>query len=76
MMDPSIKVTRLKKGLYGIRCYSPSGNLFMETTVKSKIEISPACRDLLRWWDKSGGSSVYASKSRHRLTLKGNKNVL
>jgi hypothetical protein len=66
MNDPTIKVTRIKQGLWGIRCFAPNGGLFMESKVKSKILIGTACKDLLRWWDKCGGTSKYASAARHR----------
>ena len=67
--DPSIKVTFLGKG-WGIRCFAPSGKMFDETFVKARTEIGPACRDLLRWWDKMGGISKYAYEARHRVTRK------
>ena len=68
-VDPSIKVTFLGKG-WGIRCFSPTGKIFDEAFVKTRLEIGLACRDLLRWWDKLGGVSKYADRARHRSTEK------
>ena len=63
--DPYIKVTFLGKG-YGIRLFYPNGKLHSEDFVKTRIEVGPAARSLLRWWDKLGGDSWYAHRARHR----------
>ena len=67
--DITIKVTNLKKG-WGIRLYNKDGTINSGTFVKFRTEIGPACRDLLRWYDKMGGDSKYAYASRHRAGLK------
>jgi hypothetical protein len=51
--DPTVKVTNLGKG-WGIRCFKPDGKIFDQTFVKTRIEIGPACRSMLRWYDKLG----------------------
>lgn len=65
MNDPTIKVTRLGRG-WGVRCFSPSGALFLEATAKTKSLIGPVARNLLRMWDKCGGTSLYAERARFR----------
>jgi len=65
-VDPVIKVTRINGKGWGIRCFSPSGKLFMEDFAEHRTQIGPMARHLLRWWDKCGGESIYASKARHR----------
>jgi hypothetical protein len=64
-----IKVTFLGKG-WGVRCFRPDGHIWDETFVETRLEIGPACRDMLRWWDKLGGVSKYADRARHRSTEK------
>ena len=65
-VDPVIKVTRIGLKGWGIRCYSPRGEIFMQDFAERKTQIGPMCRHLLRWWDKCGGMSIYASRARHR----------
>jgi hypothetical protein len=59
-----VKVTRMFDG-YGVRVYT-NGELNAETKVRDRIDIGPAAKDLLRWEDKLGNISDYASASRHR----------
>jgi len=66
MEDPMIKVTRLADG-WGVRCYRPDGTLHSEGHAPAKAEIGPVARELLRWWDKLGGVSRYASRARERM---------
>lgn len=67
--DPNVKVTFLGKG-YGIRLFHLDGHIWDETFVETRLQVGPACRDLLRWWDKMGGISKYADRARHRSTEK------
>lgn len=68
--DPTIKVTFLGKGL-GVRCINPDGTLFDEQFVKTRLEIGPTARDMLRQYDKMGPTlSKYADKARHRPGIK------
>ena len=68
--DPMIKVTFLGKG-YGIRLFKPDGvTIHDESFVKTRLEVGPACRELLRWYDKMGSPSRYADKARHRRGFK------
>ncbi len=65
-VDPTIKVTSFGGKFFGVRCVGPTGKVFMTETVKTSEDIGDVCREMLRWWDKLGGSSKYASDSRHR----------
>ena len=62
--DPVIKVTFLGK-VWGCRLFFKN-ELHSESIAETKLEIGPVCRDLLRWFDKIGGCSLYASRARHR----------
>lgn len=64
--DPTIKVTRMEDG-YGVRLITPTGKVwYMEHKNVPKSKVGACSRDLLRWWDKMGGTSHYASRARHR----------
>ncbi len=43
-----------------------NGQLNQECKVNQRSHIGAACRDLLRWEDKCGNISDYASAARHR----------
>jgi hypothetical protein len=68
MADPEIKVTKIN-GRWHAR-------LLEGTIVNSEMacarqeDIGYICRELLRWYDKYGGDSTHASKSRERLNTK------
>jgi len=63
--DPYIKVTCLGDG-WGIRLFRPNGTIHSEGHADCKFMIGVIARNLLRWWDKMGGMSKYASRARHR----------
>jgi len=69
MSDPIIKVTRLGRG-WGVRCLHPSGALFKEAQAKTKAMIGPVARELLRLYDKTGGTQ-YTDRARFRCQEKG-----
>ena len=68
--DPRIVVTRIGNIGWGVRCFNPSGSIFLEGVAKTQIEIGPMARSFLRMWDKCGGSSTYADRARHRAVEK------
>lgn len=47
-----------------------NGELNQEAVCFEKIDIGPTCRDLLRWEDKCGNISQFASASRERMYAK------
>jgi hypothetical protein len=60
------KVTNLGDKI-GIRLIDKrDGKILDETSVKTKAEIQPAIKELLRMHDKMGGTSKMADASRHR----------
>jgi hypothetical protein len=67
-----IKVTHLGKGLYGCRCYL-NGILNQESEPVPKSMIGEVCRDMLRWEDKMGNYSPYATRARERMYEKERK---
>jgi hypothetical protein len=64
----STKVTALGHG-FGCRVFK-DGALVSEGHAKTKADIGPVLRDLLRWVDKAGGVSEMASASRDRNALR------
>lgn len=60
-----IKVTRIKPKLWGVRCFT-NGILNQEIQVQCKQDIGVAATEMLRWEDKCGNHSDYASASRDR----------
>lgn len=62
--DPYIKVTRMQRG-YGVRLFHANGELCWERNNVDKNKIGPTCRELLRMYDKCGGTK-YTSRARHR----------
>jgi len=61
----TVKVTHLGNGIYGCRCFL-NGELNQEYRCKGKENIGKACREMLRWEDKMGNWSDFASDSRDR----------
>ena len=43
-----------------------NGQVNQEAVVDSRREIGKACREMLRWEDKCGNISEFASAARHR----------
>lgn len=64
-VDHSVKVTRIKPGLWGIRVFV-DGVKNQESVVDSRIKIGPEIRSMLRMEDKVGNLSDLAHNSRHR----------
>ena len=63
--EHTVKVTYLGKGKWGCRVLI-NGRVNQEIEVRSKEDIGPACREMLRWEDKCGNISQFASRSRDR----------
>jgi hypothetical protein len=63
-MDPVIKVTKIKNRWHARLWYNnkPGSEMACDT----KLDIGWICRELMRWWDKCGGSSYHAHKARER----------
>jgi len=59
-----VKVVAYGKG-YSIRVLL-NGEVNQESRVDSREEIGPCAKDMLRWEDKMGNISDYASAARHR----------
>lgn len=63
-MDPTIKVTRI-----GNRWHA---RMLIENEVRDEMaceyqcDIRLICREMLRWYNKTGGDSRYADRARHR----------
>ena len=64
------KVTRLGSG-YGCRVFK-DGLLIVEGRCKSRCDVAPALRDLLRTIDKLGGGDSFTHAARLRISKEGN----
>lgn len=66
-----IKVTRIKNKWHA-RLLKPTANggleVIDEMACDDRIGIGYICRTMLRWYDKCGGMSRFASEARKRLT--------
>jgi hypothetical protein len=60
-----VTVTRIG-GIYCCRVYT-NGLLNQEAIAQNQSEIGYVCKDLLRWEDKCGNISAFASSARERL---------
>ena len=67
-MEPEIKVTRIKNRWHARLLLN--GHVHSEMACALREDIGFLCRSLLRWYDKCGGVSIYAHKSRERLNTK------
>lgn len=63
-VDHEIKVTNIG-GKYHCRLFT-NGKLNQEVAVSDRSLIGPACTEMLRWEDKMGNKSDYASSARKR----------
>ena len=63
-MEPVIKVTKIKNR-YHARLFFKE-KIFDEMACEYRQDIGLICKEMLRWFDKLGGESVYADKARHR----------
>ena len=70
-VEHEVKVTHLGKGIYGCRVFV-NGELNQEYRCKGKENIGKACREALRWEDKCGNWSDFASRARCRQWEKKN----
>lgn len=66
--DPAIKVTKIKNRWHA-RLWLDK-KLIDEMACEDRMDIGWICREMLRWYDKLGGSSIYAklARKRHNLT--------
>jgi hypothetical protein len=60
-----VKVTRIGN-VYHCRVFT-NGKLNQEAIAQNRSEISYVCKSLLRWEDKCGNFSKFASSARERL---------
>lgn len=63
-MEPEIKVTHIKNR-YHIRLLC-DGKIIDEMACDAKQDIGVVCKELMRWYDKTHGDSLYAEKARLR----------
>ena len=71
-MEPEIKVTRIKNRWHARLLLN--GHVHSEMACALREDIGHICRTLLRWFDKCGGVSIYAQKSRQRWNSKQESN--
>lgn len=64
MSDPEIKVTHINNRWHARLIQD--GKILDEMACNVQSDIGLICREMLRWYDKNGGSSEYASKARSR----------
>jgi hypothetical protein len=60
-----VKITRIRNRWHA-RLYRDK-EVYDEMACQLRIDIGYICRQMLRWYDKSGGTSIYASKARERM---------
>jgi hypothetical protein len=63
-INPTVKVTRIKNRYHARLWWE--GKIFDEMACSSKADIGWICREMLRWFDKLGGTSPFASAARKR----------
>jgi hypothetical protein len=63
-MDPEIKVTRIKDRWHGRLILDEK--VLDEMACDTSEDIGWICREMLRWYDKMGGTSQFASEARDR----------
>lgn len=63
-----LKITRINNRFHA-RLYLDS-EIFDEMACQEKVDIAWICREMLRWFDKGGGVSDWASAARVRQTSK------
>lgn len=68
MINLDIKVTKIN-GRWHARLLEGT-KVNSEMACARREDIGYICRELLRWYDKCGGGSTYAGKSRERLNTK------
>jgi hypothetical protein len=71
-MEPTIKVTKIKDRYHArLLC---GDKVIDEMACASQLDIGWICREMLRWYDKNGSDSKFASaaRKRQRTPAKGN----
>lgn len=63
-MEPEIKVTKIGKRWHARMIVA--GEIRDEMACALRIDIGWICREMLRWHDKVGGSSLFAAAARQR----------
>jgi hypothetical protein len=63
-VEHEVKVTRMHNG-YGVRVFT-NGVLNQEMLAEDRSEIGSVAREMLRWEDKCGNISEFASAARER----------
>ena len=63
-MEPEIKVTRIKNRWHARMIVD--SEVRDEMACENRVDIGYICREMLRWFDKAGGCSKFASAARHR----------
>lgn len=71
LVEHEVTVRKIN-GKYHVRIFT-NGKLNQEAICNSQRDISFTCADLLRWEDKLGNISKYASSARERLNRKVNE---
>lgn len=66
--DVSVKVTKIGNRWHARLFFN--GAVFDEMACKNRQDIGYICRTMLRWFDKTGGGSLFAERARHRLNTK------
>lgn len=69
--EPIIKVTRIKDKWHSRLFHD--GKIIDEMACENQQDIGWICREMLRWFDKLNGTSLYADASRHRQFFKPNR---
>ncbi len=65
-MEPEIKVTRIKNRWHSRLFFN--NKIIDEMACECSNDIGFICREMLRWFDKLGGESNFASQARKRQT--------
>ena len=63
-MEPTSKVTRIKDRWHARMIVD--GTMRDEMACENRVDIGWICREMLRWYDKGGGCSAFASAARER----------
>ncbi len=70
-MEPEIKVTRIANRWHARM--TVAGEIRDEMACELRVDIGWICREMLRWHQKLGGRSAFASAARKRQTVSGAK---
>lgn len=64
--DVSVKVVRIGPRWHA-RLFDVTGRVIDEMACDNRVDIGHVCRTMLRWLDKCGGMSRFASSARTRM---------